>query len=139
MIAVLASCSSSVYVSVPTPTSSQVSSTCATLKQNLPNAIMGKPLRITDPQSELTAAWGSPAITLRCGVGTAVGLAPDSELITVNGVDWFPEQHTGGYLFTTVGRTANIEVSVPSSYAPETSALADISTTIGKSDPLLPK
>ena len=32
---------------------------------------------------------------------------------------WFAEPAHGGYLFTTIGRPAYVEVSVPSHYAPE--------------------
>ena len=49
-----------------------------------------------------------------------------------------PEKLTQGYLFTTVGRMVNIEVAVPDAYSPEADALADLSTTIAKLDPVTP-
>ena len=82
------------------------------------------------PSSTLTAAWGSSLIVLRCGVGRPGALVPTSELTTVDNVDWLPERLAHGVRFTTVGRLANVEVTVPDTYAPEASALADLSPAI---------
>jgi hypothetical protein len=72
---------------------------------------------------------------LRCGVPTPAALAPTSQLLTVDGVDWLPEQLTHGYLFTTVGRSVNVEVSVPDAYSPEAGALADLAPSIAATIP----
>lgn len=133
--AALTSCAGSVAVAPPAPTSPTAAADCAKLHGRIPSTVVGAARVLTTPRSELTAAWGDPAITFQCGVGRAAGLAPDSELITVNGVDWLPEQHSGGYLFTSVGRAVNIAMSVPHKYAPETSALADVSTAISQEIP----
>ena len=57
-------------------------------------------------------------------------LTPTSQLITVDGVDWLPEQLEHGYLFTTVGRTPAVEVAVPDAYQPESDVLVDLSTAV---------
>ncbi len=67
---------------------------------------------------------------LRCGVATPAALTPTSQLLTVDGVDWLPEELSAGYLFTTVGRSLNVEVSVPGAYSPESDALVDLSTAV---------
>ncbi len=72
---------------------------------------------------------------LRCGVGVPAALTPTSQLLTVDGVDWLPEKLTAGYLFTTVGRSVNVEVSVPSAYSPEADALADLSPAVAAAIP----
>ena len=52
-----------------------------------------------------------------------------------HGVGWFAEPAYGGYLFTTIGRPAYVEVSVPSHDAPEAHALVDFATPINTYDP----
>jgi hypothetical protein len=42
---------------------------------------------------------------------------------------------TQGYLFTTVGRVLNVEVSVPDHYSPEADALTDLGPVITALDP----
>jgi hypothetical protein len=45
-------------------------------------------------------------------------------------VDWFADHRTNGYVFTTVGRTADVEMSVPSKYHPEVNGLVDVAPAI---------
>jgi len=85
----------------------------------------------------LTAAWGDPPITLRCGVGAPPGLTPESECLEVNGVGWFSEDADGGTLYTTIGREVLVELGVPEDYAPEASALVDVAAAVSAHDPLL--
>ena len=59
------------------------------------------------------------------------------KLITVNGVDWFPQELTAGYRFTTTGRVANVELSVPDDYAPEAEALVDLAQAVSDTVPLI--
>ncbi len=97
---------------------------------------MGGDRRTVEPGS-WSAAWAKPAITLRCGVPRPAKLRPTSSCFEVNGVGWFAEQASGGYLFTTIGRTAYVEVAVPVDYAPEAGALTDVAATITAHDPLV--
>ena len=83
-----------------------------------------------------SAAWGKPAIVLRCGVAAPPGLTPTSECLEVNGVGWYAEEATGGMIFTTIGRAAFVEVSVPTKYAPESGALVDLGGTVAAHDPV---
>lgn len=92
--------------------------------------------RPTEPDSYLIAAWGNPPVTLRCGVGAPPGLKPTSRLVTIANVDWLPEQRSAGYVFVTTGRVANVEVSVPDAYQPETQALDDLANAVRAADPL---
>lgn len=62
-------------------------------------------------------------------------LTTTSELVTVDGVDWFAERLSAGYAFTTVGRTTNVEVNVPNVYRPEASVLPTFSSAIRAADP----
>ena len=93
--------------------------------------------RKTSPSDPAIAAWGDPPITLRCGVTKPSGLTPTARLLRVDGVDWLPEQRSAGYVFTTVGRQAFIEVAVPSAYAPETGVLTDLAPAITSAVPVV--
>lgn len=127
-----------VPVAVPSPSESAAESACDALADALPRVVLDQPVRATDPDSPWTAAWGGPAITLRCGVARPAALVPTSELVTVNGVDWMPEQLTHGWRFTTTGRVAYVEVDVPVDYRPEVEALVDLAAAITEADPTRP-
>jgi hypothetical protein len=131
---VLAACGGSVPVVPPDPDTA-ARSLCADLTEQLPDTVVGEDARATDPDSPLTAAWGDPAIVLRCGVPDPAALEPTSQLLTVNDVNWFPEELTAGYLFTTYGRTVNVEVTVPDDYAPEAGPLTDLADAVHRTVP----
>ena len=85
--------------------------------------------------SPLGAAWGDPAIVLRCGVGTPEGYEPSSPCQRVNGVDWFvPEDQLddqgSDVLLTTIGRKPAVEVEVPSDYRPPDAVMVDLADAI---------
>lgn len=107
---------------------------CTSLLSRLPATVLDGKRRPTTPGG-LTAAWGDPPITLRCGVAAPPGLQPDSECVEVDGVGWFAEDADGGTLFTTIGRAAFVEVGVPSRYAPESGALVDLAAAVSASVP----
>ena len=129
LVLTVSSCSTPVDVFPPEPAPS-ARDVCGALAEQLPHVVVGREARDTEPDSDLTAAWGDPAIVLRCGVPEPEALEPTSELVTVDGVDWFPEQLTAGYLFTTYGRVVFVEVSVPDDYAPEAGALTDLADAV---------
>jgi hypothetical protein len=129
---VLGGCSAAVEAPIPTPLPSGADYLCAALKGALPDEVLGQTTTATKPTSSFATAWGDPAIVVRCGVPDPQALTPTSQLLTVDGVDWLPEQLTSGYLFTSTGRTINVEVSVPSAYAPEASALPEISPAVAE-------
>jgi hypothetical protein len=135
----VSACSAGLAVSPPNPPPVGAAAyTCSAIHGGLPDDVAGHGVTATTPKSPLTSAWGQPAIVLRCGVATPAALTPTSSLLTVDGVDWLPEKLTQGYLFTTVGREVNVEVSVPDAYSPEADALADLSPAIAKLDPVAP-
>ena len=126
----LLGCSRGVAVSPPTPEGAAAYA-CADLKSRYPALVLGRPTTATTPTSTYVSAWGDPAIVVRCGVPVPAALTPTSQLISVNGIDWLPEQLERGYLFTTVGRAPAIEVSVPDAYRPESDALVDLAPAVG--------
>jgi Protein of unknown function (DUF3515) len=109
-----------------------VSARCAALARGLPARLDGQARRAVSPASPLTAAWGNPPITLRCGVAPPAPLNPASELVVVNNISWFPEPAGGASpsRFTEVGREAYVEVSVPAPDAPAGPVLVAVSNAI---------
>jgi Protein of unknown function (DUF3515). len=85
----------------------------------------------------LTAAWGDPAVVLRCGVAKPRTLRATSELIEINSVRWFLHETHEAYVFTTFGRVAFVEVSVPKSVPREraTAPLVDLARPVITSVP----
>ncbi len=105
---------------------------CERLDPELPERVDDAEQRPTRPTSPLTAAWGEPALVLRCGVARPPGLGPMSEVLEVEGVEWFLVESDAGYTFTTVGRAANVEVTVPSEVdrSEATAPLVDLAPAI---------
>lgn len=94
---------------------------CRALHRLLPKTLHGLARRQTSPASDFTAAWGSPAIVLRCGVPRPALLAadkePSAEAADLGGVNWLPETvHTSDVRMTATGRQAYVEVTVPAPY-----------------------
>lgn len=83
----------------------------------------------------MVTAWGDPSIVLRCGVQRPASYDPTAELVTINGVNWFPEQLAHGYRFTTWGRAANVEVTVPDKYSPEVNPLVELASAVKQTNP----
>jgi hypothetical protein len=108
---------------------------CRQLMAALPAQVLDKDRRNVDP-GKFSAAWGSPVITLRCGVEKPPSMNAASQCFEVNGVGWFSEEAEGGYLFTTIGRKVYVEVGVPTAYAPEAGALVDVAAAVSAHDPL---
>jgi hypothetical protein len=131
----VSSCAGAVDVAPPAdvePASAQV---CADLADSLPDTVTDLDLRATEPESPLTSAWGDPAIVLRCGVPRPDALTRTSQLVSVDGVDWFAEELTQGYVFTTYGRQVFVEVTVPDDYDPEIGPVTELSSAVAETVP----
>jgi hypothetical protein len=107
---------------------------CADLVAALPDAVSDQPRRQVDPEDEYGAAWGDPAIVLRCGVPRPDGFDRFSTCQEANGVGWFvpEEQFDQGVdvLMTTIGFEQNVEVLLPASYRPPAAAMVDVAAAI---------
>ena len=107
---------------------------CERLVEDLPERVSDQPRRETRG-SPLGAAWGDPAIVLRCGVGTPEGYDRFAACQTVNGLDWFvPDEASDDQsldvVLTTVGRRPAVEVRLPATYRPPVAAMVDLGETI---------
>ncbi|GAA0497479.1 DUF3515 domain-containing protein [Streptomyces stramineus] len=126
---------------VPTPSGAQAAK-CRALHQALPGTVDGRKRRGTDPDSDLTAAWGDgESIALRCGVPKPALLQrnPAADSVDINGIEWLPEkQPDGSVRCTTVKREAWVEVTLPARVvggAGDISALTDLADAVRSTVP----
>jgi len=95
---------------------------CPGLIADLP-ATLGENTQRETTGSAYGAAWGNPAIVLRCGVPEPKDFDPYAACQTVNGVDWFVESNTdeaatrGSVKVTTVYRKPAVQITIPARYA----------------------
>ncbi|VXC10605.1 DUF3515 domain-containing protein [Aeromicrobium sp. 9AM] len=116
------------------PTVSGTEVNCKGLFADRPLNVAGQKNRLV--KDENASGWGDPPIILRCGVEKPADLGPASRCDMVDGVGWFSEETSDGYLFTTIGRDYFVSVEVPHDYAPEADALADLSDSVDRHDPV---
>lgn len=83
--------------------------------------------------ADRVAAWGDPAVVLRCGV--AVPSAPTTQLLTIDGVDWIAEPSETGVTWTTTRRRVTVEVFVPKSYDSQGPLISDLAPAVKQADP----
>jgi hypothetical protein len=110
---------------------------CARLHAGLPSSLAGRDAREVTPASRRTAAWGSPAVTLRCGVQRPAGLDKKSQLVVVDGVAWYLRSDDAPYVFTAVDRVTYVEVRVPRG-VPRSEATAPLADLAGPLKSALP-
>jgi hypothetical protein len=127
-------CSDTVGVDAP-DVSGSAARACASLLRALPERVADQPRRKVDPGRGYAAAWGDPAIELRCGVPRPDELTAVSPCQHTNGVDWFiPASQQSGQTsevtMTTVGRAVNIEVSIPSDDFPPATTMVDLAPAV---------
>ncbi|QMU78945.1 DUF3515 domain-containing protein [Streptacidiphilus sp. PB12-B1b] len=149
-LALLAGCSGGLHVPAPVTTGAAAAQ-CRSLHALLPPTLMGQKRRSSSPASDNTAAWGDPAITVRCGVAEPGPLDPraadydPTELHTVwvlvDGVCWLtqpPADNGGGFTFTTVKQQTYVQVHVPGAYAGQSYPLPALAGPVLKADPANP-
>ncbi|MGW7051013.1 DUF3515 domain-containing protein [Streptomyces sp. NPDC054887] len=125
-----------VAVAVPAP-SSEEAGVCRALHRELPETVDGLERRTADPESDLTAVWGDPAIVLRCGVPRPEKMSDAaSQGVEADGVNWLLErQEDGSPRFTTTYRDAYVEVTLPAKYAHDVTPLAAFAAPVKKTVP----
>ena len=127
-------CSDTVSIDAPRLTGA-VERDCRALVDALPDRVADLDRREATTGDGLGAAWGDPAVVLRCGVGRPEGFDAVSRCQTANGVDWYiPEDQLQGTrvdtTMTAVGRTANVEVRIPAQYLPPVNTMVDLAPAL---------
>ena len=107
---------------------------CERLVEMLPDEVADQTSRETSG-NPLGAAWGDPAIVLRCGVGTPEGYDRFAGCQTVNDLDWFVptetiEDQEADVTMTTIGREPAVEVVVPATYRPPDAVMVDLADAV---------
>jgi hypothetical protein len=115
--------------------SGEAARTCTSLVDALPSTVDGAGQRTVEPSGAPAAAWGDPAIVLRCGVAMPDEFDDFATCQETNGVGWFipEEQMTGAaeeITMTTIGRVVNVEVVLPSEHWPPAAAMVDLAESI---------
>ncbi|MFJ3905823.1 DUF3515 domain-containing protein [Streptomyces sp. NPDC090025] len=123
-------------VPVPGPPAAEAA-VCRALAKELPGTVAGLARSGTEPESELTAAWGDAAIVLRCGVPRPEKMNdPQARAVEADGVNWLLELREGdGPRFTTTYRKAYVEVSLDERYAHDVGPLVDLAGPVKKAVP----
>ncbi len=90
---------------------------CTSLMAALPDPLGALPRRQleqgNDPLLAGVAAWGEPAVVLRCGVPTPQELTCSSPVQVVDGVAWLPIPGSGGITYLAVDRPVRVALTVP--------------------------
>jgi hypothetical protein len=125
---------SAVQVSAP-PLNPTTTPACNKLLTTLPTELATLAPRTvkSQPSSPYVLAWGDPAVVLRCGVAKPAGFVATSLVYAVNKVYWFQAVDGNDDVFTSIDRSAYIEVRVPKKQL--TQPLAAISDAIVKALP----
>ncbi len=111
-------------------------SACDDLVAALPDTVADQSRR--EVEGSHGAAWGDPPIVLRCGVGRPASFDELSSCQITNDVAWYipDEQIVGGpvdIVMTTIGRSVNVEVTLPAEYFPPANAMVDLADAINRS------
>ena len=117
-----------VKVAAPAALSTAAQRACQGLVSALPTDLGDLPGRPVDSSSPYVAAWGEPAVTLRCGVARPPSFIATADVQQINGVTWFAERRGGTTAWTAVDRPVYVEVLVPAADA--SAPVARLSTPI---------
>lgn len=133
--AAVAGCSDTIGLSTPDVSGADVAM-CRGLLEKVPSSVAGQHTRSVAP-SNAGRAWGDPAIVLQCGVRRPTSLAPTTRCDFIDDVGWLSEKHGSDRVFTTIGRSAYVRVTVPDRYQPAADALVDVATAIKATVPVV--
>ncbi len=104
-----------VTVAAPPPPAPSVQAACVKVFAALPVQLGNLVPRRTETDSAFVAAWGNPAIVVRCGVTKPAifGTAAAAQPVDVNNVIWQPDPQKTRTVYTAVDRGVYIDVTVP--------------------------
>lgn len=135
VVALLLATTAACAVEVPdTPASASERAACTELVDALPDRVSDQSQRETRG-NPLGAAWGDPAIVLRCGVGKPADYDPLDGCMRVNGVDWYASEDAAtdqstDVVLTTIGRAPGVELFVPAELRPPAATLVDVAEAV---------
>ena len=88
---------------------------CKALMPALPDKLAGAARRTLDGAVKAVAAWGEPAVVLRCGIESPQELTCSAALFQINGVSWLQLTEAGldSTTYIAADRSVRIAVTVP--------------------------
>ena len=99
---------------------------CRDVVAALPDEVDGQERREVAGADGLAAAWGDPAIVLRCGVPQPSDFTATATCIEANGTGWYvpddvlaADDQTLDVTMTAVGVRPRVEVFLPGDYRPD--------------------
>ncbi|MCR1782529.1 DUF3515 domain-containing protein [Nocardioides carbamazepini] len=118
----LAACGGAVDVDVPRLSAADRAA-CAALAADLPDTLADEERVEIEPEDAPAAAYGDPAIVVRCGVPKPEGFDLTASCESADGVGYYipDEQYDDQGLdltLTAAGYSPRVEVSIPSRYRP---------------------
>ncbi len=118
----------SITLAPPPPLSAAQQRACQELISALPTDLGDLPARPVDSPSPYVAAWGEPAVTLRCGVPRPPSFIATADVQQINGVTWFAERRGSTTAWVVVDRPVYVEVLAPAADA--SAPVARLSTAV---------
>lgn len=103
----------------PSTVDAKTETVCRALLANLPITLDEHDIRTVTPTaaSERAAAWGDPAIVLRCGVGPAAKAAGSTgQVLEVDGVSWLVTEGDKVTFLRLLDRSVAVDVRLPAPY-----------------------
>jgi hypothetical protein len=105
-----------------------VAAVCAQVVAGLPQQLTaGVTRRATTPSSTATAAWGEPAVTLRCGTPTG---SPRDEPFAFDDVRWAMHDSGASRTWTTLAATVPVQVVIPDAYENQAEMLGSLAVAL---------
>ena len=118
----------SIKVAPPPTLSAGQQQACQELISALPTDLGDLPARPVDSPSPYVAAWGEPAVTLRCGIARPPSFVATADVQQINGVSWFAERRGPTTAWVVVDRPVYVEVLAPAAAA--SAPVARLSTAV---------
>ncbi|MGN6252225.1 MAG: DUF3515 family protein [Marmoricola sp.] len=132
----LAACGSSSVEVVSFPVTDTGRQDCGAFLRHLPATVAGRQRRPVEGSS-YAAAWGDPAIVLRCGLQVLPGKPKTDPCLTRNGIGWTvpPDEiddDNARIDMTLSHRSLRVSVQVPGSYRPNgpSEVMADLDADV---------
>lgn len=109
---------------------------CKALMPALPDKLAGASRRTLEGAVDAVAAWGDPAVILRCGIDSPQELTCSAALVQVNGVSWLQLTEDGldSTTYIAADRSVRIAVTVPTGSG--TGAIGQLSDVVAAKLPV---
>lgn len=131
-----------VAINAPLPISDGVgqpgadTAACKALMPVLPQTVDDLPRRTLEGQVTAVAAWGDPAVILRCGIDSPQELTCSAALVQINGVSWLQLTEAGLDTTTYLAADRSVRIAVTLPTATGTGAIGRLSEVIAATLPV---